>query len=147
MAPRAPSEPESWSAWASGWMLSLRQLLNNLRYRGHGGLITKRYYIWKDRQADAQREIWTDPRGYYFCNIVAVSPAAQGKGIGRKLFEIVTQRADNEDVKCYLESSKSVPNVDIYRKMGFELVKKMECKDGGDVCEVRRESYRSVKIK
>jgi ribosomal protein S18 acetylase RimI-like enzyme len=111
-------------------------LLNNIWYLGRGGLNPKRYWIWKDCQQEAQNAIWTDSRGYYFCNIVAVSPEAQGKGVGRKLFEIVTERADQEGVKCYLESSKSVPNVEIYQKMGFELVRKMECKDEGDVCQV-----------
>lgn len=103
---------------------------------GRGGLNTRRYWIWKDRQREAQSQIWDDPRGYYFCNIVAVSPEAQGKGIGRKLFEAVTDRADEEGVKCYLESSKDVPNVEIYRRMGFEMAKAMECRDGQDVCMV-----------
>lgn len=96
-----------------------------------------RYQIWKQKQTEAQAEIWTDPAGYYFCNIVAVSPDAQGKGIGKKLFDVVTRdMADKEGVKCYLESSKSVPNVDIYRRMGFQMVKELECRDGDDVCMV-----------
>lgn len=103
---------------------------------GRGGLSTRRYWIWKDSQREAQSQIWDDPRGYYFCNIVAVSPEAQGKGIGRKLFEAVTDRADEEGVKCYLESSKDVPNVEIYRRMGFEMARAMECRDGEDVCMV-----------
>jgi len=111
-------------------------LLINVRYLGHGGLNTRRYWIWKARQQEAQKEVWTDPRGYYFCNIVAVSPDAQGKGIGRKLFEVVTDRADREGIKCYLESSKMFPNVEIYRKMGFEMVRVMDCVDGKDVCKV-----------
>jgi hypothetical protein len=32
---------------------------------------------------------------------------------------------------CYLESSKGYPNVGIYEKMGFELVKEIECVDLG----------------
>lgn len=52
------------------------------------------------------------------------------------LFEAVTKRADREGVKCYLESSKSVPNVQIYERMGFEMRKEMECRDGDDVCMV-----------
>lgn len=107
-----------------------------MRHWGHGGLHTRRYWIWKDRQHAAQSQIWDDPRGYYFCNIVAVSPEAQGKGVGRLLFEAVTKQADREGVKCYLESSKSVPNVQIYERMGFEMRKEMECRDGEDVCMV-----------
>lgn len=65
-----------------------------------------------------------------------MSPDAQGKGIGRKLFEVVTDRADREGIKCYLESSKMFPNVEIYRKMGFEMVRVMDCVDGKDVCKL-----------
>ncbi|RAL07654.1 GNAT family N-acetyltransferase [Aspergillus homomorphus CBS 101889] len=134
LPPHAPSEPESWYTWSQGWLLSARQALNNLRHWGRGGLRTNRYWIWKARQHEAQSQIWDDPKGYYFCNIVAVRPGTQGKGIGRKLFEAVTEKADQEGVKCYLESSRNEPNVQIYEKMGFEMAKEMECRDGDDVC-------------
>jgi GNAT superfamily N-acetyltransferase len=101
----------------------------NLWY-GRGGLSTKRYWIWKERQAEAQAELWTEPKGYYFCNIVTVLPEAQGKGVGRALMEEVVQQADKEGVWCYLESSRREPNVAIYEKFGFKLAKEMECKDG-----------------
>ncbi|KAF9885114.1 hypothetical protein FE257_000754 [Aspergillus nanangensis] len=116
------------------WVFNSSKSLNNLRHWGRGGLNSKRYWIWKDRQQEAHNAIWDDPRGYYFCNIVAVSPGSQGKGIGRKLFETVTDRADEEGVKCYLESSRNVPNVKIYEKMGFTMSREMECRDGADAC-------------
>jgi GNAT superfamily N-acetyltransferase len=101
----------------------------NLWY-GRGGLDTKRYWIWKARQAEAQGALWTSQKGYYFCNIVTVLPEAQGKGVGRALMEEVLNTADREGVECYLESSRKEPNVAIYEKFGFELVKDMECRDG-----------------
>ncbi|KAF7594686.1 hypothetical protein BBP40_008579 [Aspergillus hancockii] len=134
LPPHTASQPESWYSWYQGRVLSWRQMLNNVRHWGRGGLRSRRYWIWKERQAEAQRAIWDDPRGYYFCNIVAVSPDAQGGGIGRKLFEAVTDLADEEGVKCYLESSRNVPNVQIYEKMGFRMRKEMECRDGEDAC-------------
>ncbi|KAH8426094.1 uncharacterized protein LDX57_003835 [Aspergillus melleus] len=134
LPPHASTEPESWYSWYQGWVLSFRQLLNNLVHWGRGGLISKRYWIWKERQAEAQGAIWDDPKGYYFCNIVAVKPDAQGGGIGRKLFEKVTEQADREGVKSYLESSRNEPNVQIYEKMGFEMKRVMECRDGDDAC-------------
>ncbi|KAJ5161496.1 Acyl-CoA N-acyltransferase [Penicillium capsulatum] len=134
LAPHPPSQPESWYSWIQSWVLSFNQLWTNVRHLGRGGLRTNRYWIWKQRQREAQSQIWDDPRGYYFCNIVAVSPRAQGNGVGRLLFEAVTKRADREGVKCYLESSKSVPNVQIYERMGFEMSKEMECRDGDDAC-------------
>ena len=136
MAPQQAAKPESWFSWYQSWLLSFRQLLTNIRHGGRGGLRTNRYWIWKDRQQEAQASIWDDPRGYYFCNIVAVSPRAQGQGVGRMLFEAVTKEADRDGMKCYLESSKKEPNVKIYEKMGFEMKKEMVCRDGDDVCMV-----------
>jgi GNAT superfamily N-acetyltransferase len=103
----------------------------NLTY-GRGGLSTKRYWIWKARQAEAQEQLWVSEKGYYFCNIVTVLPEAQGKGVGRALMEEVLKRADREGVCCYLESSRREPNVAIYERFGFELVREMECGDGGE---------------
>lgn len=102
----------------------------NLWY-GRGGLSTKRYWIWKERQAEAQGELWTSEKGYYFCNIVTVLPEAQGKGVGRALMEEVLSAADKEGVWCYLESSRKEPNVAIYEKFGFKLVREMPCQEGG----------------
>lgn len=65
-----------------------------------------------------------------------MSPDAQGKGVGRMLFEAVTKKADEDRMKCYLESSKNEPNVHIYEKMGFRMRMEMECRDGEDVCMV-----------
>lgn len=96
----------------------------------------KRYYIWKEAQAAAQRELWTDPRGYYFLNIMVVLPAAQGKGVGAKMMRAVTERADEEGVRCYLESSRDVPNVAIYGRWGFRMRTKMVCDDDGEAIEL-----------
>lgn len=68
--------------------------------------------------------------------MVTVRPDAQGQGIGRRLFEVVMDRADREGVKCYLESSKGEPNVRIYEKLGFTLVKEIDCVDEGEGCRV-----------
>ncbi|GKZ28678.1 hypothetical protein AbraIFM66950_011114 [Aspergillus brasiliensis] len=134
LPPHSPHTPETWYSWTQNWLLSWRQMLNNVWHLGRGGLHTNRYWIWKARQHEAQSQIWDDPKGYYFCNIVAVDPGCQGLGVGRKLFEAVTDRADQEGVKCYLESSRNVPNVQIYEKMGFDMRMEMECRDGEDVC-------------
>lgn len=52
--------------------------------------------------------------------------------------ETVMNKADEEGMPCYLESSKGYPNITIYEKMGFELVKEIECAEDGEVCRVRR---------
>ncbi|RYP31144.1 hypothetical protein DL767_005897 [Monosporascus sp. MG133] len=92
----------------------------------------QRYYIWKEAQAKVQSHVWTDPRGYYFLNIMVVVPGAQGRGIGRQMMRTVTDRADAEGVPCYLESSRDEPNVRIYGRFGFRFAAELECDDNGD---------------
>lgn len=96
----------------------------------------QRYYIWKKNQAIAQKELWDDPHGYYFCNIVTVLPDQQGKGVGKMLFKAVTDQADKDGRKCYLESSRDKPNTLIYERLGFRKVKEMECNDEGAICKL-----------
>ncbi|KAH8672709.1 acyl-CoA N-acyltransferase [Tricladium varicosporioides] len=135
MPPRPVELKESWGEWWEGWRLWIQQVGMNMWY-GRGGLNVKRYYIWKKKQAEAQAEIWDDPRGYYFLNIMVVIPGQQGKGIGKTLAEKITKQADQEGKKCYLESSRDVPNIKIYESMGFHFVKQMDCDDDEDVCKL-----------
>ena len=100
---------------------------------GRGGLNVRRYWIWKERQGEAQEEILADDvEGVYFCNIVAVLPEAQRRGVGKALMQAVLEKADKEGKRCYLESSRREPNVEIYEKFGFKLVREMLCEDEGD---------------
>ena len=125
----------SWSEWLDDYALWIKQGINRVWYWGHGGLILRRYWIWKARQAEVQAEIWdahTNPdakTGFYFCNIVTVLPEYQGKGVGRKLMDVVLEKADGEGRKCYLESSRWAPNVAVYERMGFRVVKSIRCED------------------
>jgi len=48
------------------------------------------------------------------------------------MMKIVTEQADAENMKCYLESSRDKPNVAIYGRFGFKLQKEMVCDDNGD---------------
>ncbi|KAE8371248.1 acyl-CoA N-acyltransferase [Aspergillus bertholletiae] len=135
-SPRAASTPVSWSVWAQDWLLSFRQFLFNVRFGGRGGLNLHRYTMWKDLQRRTHDVVWTDPRGYYFCNVLAVSSEMRGMGLGRKLVEIVTQQADRDGMPCYLESSKGVPNLIIYEKLGFNVATEIDCVDGNDACKL-----------
>lgn len=110
--------------------------MNNIRFFGRGGLNVHRYRIWKHVQENAHNATWEDPRGYYFCNVVGVSSQVRGMGVGKRLMAEVMDRADRENMPCYLESSKGYPNIQIYERMGFNLVKEIECVDGKDVCKV-----------
>ncbi|PKY06396.1 hypothetical protein P168DRAFT_288348 [Aspergillus campestris IBT 28561] len=133
--PPSPASP-TWTTLAQDWLLSARQLVFNIRFGGRGGLNLRRYRLWKALQRDAHAKLWTDPQGYYFCNVLAVDEAARGMGVGRKLVEVVTRRADREGRPCYLESSRGMPNLVIYGRMGFEVVGEVDCVDGGDACKL-----------
>ncbi|KAJ5724716.1 Acyl-CoA N-acyltransferase [Penicillium malachiteum] len=134
--PEQPPIRQTWSVWANSWLLSFRQLMYNIRFAGRGGLNVRRYWIWKERQQEAQDYLWVDPRGYYFCNMLGVSSQVRGMGVGKRLMDVVMQRADEEGIPCYLESSKGFPNVAIYEKMGFELNREIRCVDGEDICKL-----------
>ncbi|OJJ68473.1 hypothetical protein ASPBRDRAFT_184132 [Aspergillus brasiliensis CBS 101740] len=140
-SPQPPSEPVPWSVWAQDWILSFRQLYNNIRFGGRGGLNVRRYWLWKARQQETHERVWTDPRGYYFCNVIAVDSSMRGMGLGRKLVEVVSKQADREGMPCYLESSKGFPNLKIYEKLGFEMVSEIDCVDGKDRCKVYSNVY------
>jgi len=67
---------------------------------------------------------------------MVVLPGHQGKGIGGSLAREVTKLADQERKRCYLESSRDVPNMKIYEAMGFHFVKQMDCDDDGEICKL-----------
>jgi Acetyltransferase (GNAT) domain len=83
-----------------------------------------------------QKEVWIDAAGSYFCNIVVEEPAVQGRGVGRNLMEVVTDRADREGRKCSQESSRKQPNVTIYERMEFKAAGGMNREDGRDTCDL-----------
>lgn len=67
-----------------------------------------------------------DPDAWYLVYI-GTRPGSTRKGYARKLIEHVTQQADREGRPSYLESSNDI-NPIIYRKLGFEVVKKIYLK-------------------
>ena len=54
----------------------------------------------------------------WYLSIVAVDPAAQGQGLGRKLLEPTITEADHAGVTCYLETF-SQRNLSFYQRLGF----------------------------
>ncbi|EPS44036.1 hypothetical protein H072_1942 [Dactylellina haptotyla CBS 200.50] len=133
VGPKPLDQKPTWDDWWQDWALWFRQLGMNTRF-GRGGLKTKRYYLWKECQSKMQSQVWTNPEGYWFCNILTIHPECQGKGIGKALMKVVFDQADADGVPCYLESSKFEPNVKIYEKMGFSFVKDIKCDDGEAAC-------------
>ena len=54
----------------------------------------------------------------WYLSIVAVDPAAQGQGLGRKLLEPTIAEADRAGVTCYLETFGR-RNLSFYQRLGF----------------------------
>jgi GNAT superfamily N-acetyltransferase len=54
----------------------------------------------------------------WYLSIVAVDPAAQGQGLGRKLLEPTIAEADRASITCYLETF-SPRNLPFYQRLGF----------------------------
>ena len=54
----------------------------------------------------------------WYLSIVAVDPAAQAQGLGRKLLEPTIAKADRAGVTCYLETF-SLRNLPFYQRLGF----------------------------
>lgn len=57
---------------------------------------------------------------HYYLEIIGTDPQHQGKGYGRALITPMVDRADDEGVGMYLESSKE-SNVPYYSRFGFEV--------------------------
>jgi GNAT superfamily N-acetyltransferase len=68
---------------------------------------------------------------------VGVVPAAQGRGIGRKLVEPVLGRCDALRRPAALETS-SADNVRLYRRLGFEVHHEVQVPSGPHVWLMRR---------
>ena len=58
---------------------------------------------------------------HYYLEVLGTDPGQQGKGHGAALLNVILEKADEEGVGAYLESSKDT-NVPYYRRFGFEVV-------------------------
>lgn len=68
----------------------------------------------------AHKEIISDPHWYLWG--VAVDPDHQGKGIGNFLLKPGLNRADSDQLPCYLETHDP-DNISYYQKRGFDLIR------------------------
>jgi ribosomal protein S18 acetylase RimI-like enzyme len=63
---------------------------------------------------------------HWYLMTVGTQSARQGQGLGSKLVEMGTSRADAAGVPCYLETGTD-SNIAFYRKRGFEIIGQTEC--------------------
>jgi GNAT superfamily N-acetyltransferase len=61
------------------------------------------------------------PPEHWYLFVLGVEPERQGQGVGGTIIQPVLQRADHDQLPCYLETMKE-RNFTFYRKHGFEVV-------------------------
>ena len=58
---------------------------------------------------------------HYYLEYLGVEPAYQGKGLGSALLKLLTEKADTEQMGCYLENANPRNNP-LYHRFGFETI-------------------------
>ncbi len=61
---------------------------------------------------------------YLYLFVIGVSQEYQGKGFGGKMLRALIEKSENEGKSIYLET-ETEENVSLYRKFGFEILKKI----------------------
>jgi ribosomal protein S18 acetylase RimI-like enzyme len=78
------------------------------------------------------------PPDHWYLFVLGVEPACQGRGVGGRVIAPVLERADQNRLPCYLETTKE-RNVAFYRKHGFEVVVDGTFKDGPRYWTMKRD--------
>ena len=61
------------------------------------------------------------PPDHWYLFVLGVEPERQGQGVGGKMIQPILERADKDQLPCYLETMKE-RNVTFYKKHGFEVI-------------------------
>lgn len=84
------------------------------------------------------------PDSAWYLSIVAVDPAAQGRGLGRKLLEPTIAEADRAAIPCFLETF-TPRNIPFYERIGFSVVARIaEPTTGADYAVMLRQATRRL---
>jgi len=70
------------------------------------------------------------PQPHWYLGVLGVSPAAQGRGVGRALLDEVFRLGDADGLPVYLETTHA-PNVPLYEHVGFEVLERIEPRKAG----------------
>ena len=95
---------------ASG-MHQLATLIGDDAYRRYREVVGRE---WQARERDMDAPCW-----YLF--LLGVEPARQRRGLGGELMRPILERADRDNLACYLETENR-RNVAFYLKQGFEVI-------------------------
>jgi ribosomal protein S18 acetylase RimI-like enzyme len=80
------------------------------------------------------------PEPHWYVMVIGVAPAFQGHGLGRALLQPMLDRADTDQVPCYLETTQP-KNVTFYQRLGFRVVEEVvEPSSGLRIWTFRRDS-------
>jgi ribosomal protein S18 acetylase RimI-like enzyme len=69
------------------------------------------------------------PGPHWYLWVIGVDPDYQGKGMAGQLMRPVTERADKDQLPCYLETHKEL-NVTIYQRLGFQIAEHVDLFEG-----------------
>jgi ribosomal protein S18 acetylase RimI-like enzyme len=75
-------------------------------------------------QFDKKHEHYA-PGDHYYLFVLGVEPELQGRGVGGQLIKPVLDRADSENLPCYLESSNP-RNIPFYERHGFRVMEQLK---------------------
>lgn len=108
---------------------SLRQLTSRFTHRAALAERQRRINVLVNCFEESQKRILKDVKDYLYINTLVVSPQAQGLGIGKILLQLALDAAKNQNLPCYLESSR--PGYPFYLKKGFiDMQEKTSIEDG-----------------
>jgi len=62
---------------------------------------------------------------HYYVEYLGVEPVQQGKAVGSAILQYITNKADEEQVGCYLENANP-RNIPFYERSGFQIIDKKE---------------------
>lgn len=99
-----------WSAWRQArgapWLLSVLRIA------------PRSFPTFMRTGINASRLHPSDP--HWYLEVMGVTPAAQGRGLGGRMLEPVLEIADREGSDCYLETANA-DNVGFYKRHGFDV--------------------------
>ncbi|MGC1677698.1 MAG: GNAT family N-acetyltransferase [Candidatus Binataceae bacterium] len=121
---------------ASGMHL-LANLIGNDAYQRYREVVDRE---WQARERDMTEACW-------YLLLLGVEPSCQRRGLGGALMRPVVERADADNLACYLETENQ-RNVAFYLKQGFDMIVNGEEAGAGGVrfWSFRRSPKRSPAI-
>lgn len=78
---------------------------------------------------------------HWYLAVLGTDPVRQGRGVGGALIGTITDRADRDEVGCYLESSKP-GNVPYYERFGFKVTQELQVPGGPPIWGMWRDPQR-----